>query len=429
MNQLVRKMSASKFLRHNAIFFTGSLFVGFLNYLYYPVLGRLLTPSSYGEVQTLTSLYLQISVFLTIVSYITIHVIVNTKDTAEQMHVVSALQRFAFIAGGIVLVALLLLSPAISRFLHFTSNVPFVLLLGALAVYIPVVFRIAYLRGKQLFGRASVTDGVSSAARLLLSTVLVLFVAMTQTTAVILGLLVAQFLSLGVGEWLARHAGFRTNSIRLDRKELQVLKPQLVYGAAILSVSLVGIVYQTVGILAIKHYFSPEIAGQYAGMLTISTIVYFLTVPFTGVMMSTVKVSSSLRQNYLRLAGALALIGLFGGAVVFVLAFMPSLTAKILIGDKYTDFIGLLGRMSLSMLFLAWANALLMYNIALRKYSFCISAIIALGVVVTSAIMARGSVETIVNAILACTALLVAILGIQTLVTGSKLPVATKGVL
>ncbi len=52
------------FLRHNAIFWSASLFVSFLNYLYYPVLGRLLDPTSFGETQTIISIFTQVDRFL-----------------------------------------------------------------------------------------------------------------------------------------------------------------------------------------------------------------------------------------------------------------------------------------------------------------------------------------------------------------------------
>jgi O-antigen/teichoic acid export membrane protein len=50
VKQLIDRAAGSTFLRHNLIFFTGSTVVSVLNYLYYPVLGRLLPTSDFGSV-------------------------------------------------------------------------------------------------------------------------------------------------------------------------------------------------------------------------------------------------------------------------------------------------------------------------------------------------------------------------------------------
>ncbi len=89
MRQLVRTLRESTFVRHNAIFFAGSLSIGLLNYLYYPVIGRLLHPNSFGEVQVLFSLFAQISIFFGILGLITINITANTADAAKRNRLIS----------------------------------------------------------------------------------------------------------------------------------------------------------------------------------------------------------------------------------------------------------------------------------------------------------------------------------------------------
>ena len=80
MRTIVRPLSTSAFLRHNAIFFVGAVAVGALNYLYYPILGRMLNIESFGEVQTLVSLFVQLQIFLTVMSQVTVNVVANYED-------------------------------------------------------------------------------------------------------------------------------------------------------------------------------------------------------------------------------------------------------------------------------------------------------------------------------------------------------------
>ena len=68
----LRHARRSRFLRHNSVFFISAVAVGALNYLYYPIMGRLLNTAQFGEVQTLISLFLQIAIFLSVLGLVTI---------------------------------------------------------------------------------------------------------------------------------------------------------------------------------------------------------------------------------------------------------------------------------------------------------------------------------------------------------------------
>jgi O-antigen/teichoic acid export membrane protein len=81
---MLHRARSSVFLRHNAIFFIGSVAVGLLNYLYYPVIGRLLSPVAFGEVQTLISLFLQVAIFLMVLGLVTINIVANYKSDTER---------------------------------------------------------------------------------------------------------------------------------------------------------------------------------------------------------------------------------------------------------------------------------------------------------------------------------------------------------
>ena len=80
-------LRSSDFLRNNAIFFAGSVLVGALNYLYYPLIGRLVSPATFGEIQTLVSLFLQFTIFLNVLGMITVNIMANysNKEKAHQM--------------------------------------------------------------------------------------------------------------------------------------------------------------------------------------------------------------------------------------------------------------------------------------------------------------------------------------------------------
>ncbi|MBP6931477.1 MAG: hypothetical protein KBB62_02010, partial [Candidatus Pacebacteria bacterium] len=56
---MIKKLKSDVFFRQYAIYFTGSMVVAFLNYVFHPLLGRLLSPSDFGDIQALISLIAQ----------------------------------------------------------------------------------------------------------------------------------------------------------------------------------------------------------------------------------------------------------------------------------------------------------------------------------------------------------------------------------
>ena len=385
----------SPFLRHNAIFMAGSLGVAALNYLFYPVLGRLMSPADFGEVQTLTSLFTQAAIFLTILTYVTIHVTVNTPDVTERNQILLGLEKVAMIAGYSLLLIALLSVNQLRIFLNFTDNWPFVALIVALAISVPLAFRMAFLRGKKQFLRASVTDGIGSGAKLLLAPILVLIGY--HSLGAISALAIAQVVSLVAGLVWARQAGFYGSALGAKRLRFDLLKPYLKHAfAVLLGVGGVTII-QTLDIIAIKHYFSPTEAGLYAGITTIAGIVYFLMAPVTAVLITTVGDNQTRRKNQAHLKASLTLMVLLGGGALLVMYLFPGIIINILVGSKYLVDASYLPRVGLAMLFLAVANMLMMYHIALKRYKYSFVSIAICAILLGLMQLNHGKIEDVIN--------------------------------
>ena len=385
---------SSPFLRHNATFLAGSLAVAALNYFFYLVLGRLLSPADFGEVQTLTSLFTQAAIFLTILTYVTIHVTVNVADEQERNQTLLGLERLAMLVGCGLLALALVLVNQLRGFLQFTESWPFVALIAALTLSIPLAFRMAFLRGQKQFLRASLTDGVGSAAKLLLAPVFVLLGG--RSLGAISALAISQVLSLIVGTVWARQAGFRGSAFGATRLRFDLLKPHLKHAGAVLLGAGGITLMQTLDIISIKHYFSATEAGLYAGITTIAGIVYFLMAPITGVLITLVSSKQLTRQNQLRLKGSLALMVALGGSALLAMTLFPELIIKLLVGSKYLADAHYLPRIGLAMLLLAVANALMMYHIALKRYAYSLAGIVIFTIMLG---LMRANHDTIGHAI------------------------------
>ncbi len=163
MKQLLNVAKNNEFLRSNAIFFVGSILIAVLNYLYYPILGRLLPVESFGELQVLISLYTQITIFLVVATLVVTNIVVNEKNKDASNSTTYELERLSVYIGIGFLVVISLLAVPLQNLLKFSSPLPFILV-GLLFVFsIPLAFRGAYLRGKQDFLGASISGATASA--------------------------------------------------------------------------------------------------------------------------------------------------------------------------------------------------------------------------------------------------------------------------
>ncbi len=368
ITSLTQRARGSEFLRHNAIFFTGSLAVGVLNYIYYPVLGRLMPAAGFGEVQALVSLFLQTTIFLSVVTNVAVNIVANEHDTVRRSRIVAELERLATLVVAAGLLVGLVLLPQVQAYLRFTDPAPFIILGASLLISAPLTLRQAYLRGISAFGALSVATILSAAFKLVASTALVLIGL--GTSGAIGGLVAAQIVALIYAARTARRLGLHPPPGRYLRfPDLAVIKPQLPYAALVLVVSLVTTVQFSFDILVVKHYFPAGVAGLYAGVATIARIIFFLTGSVAGVLLSTVKIAGPPSHTRALLLRSVVLQTALGGSALLAFSLWPRFFIHVLIGPRYLPLAGLLPELSLALFVTAFVSLFMAYDLALRRAS------------------------------------------------------------
>jgi len=405
-------MRHSQFLRHNAVFFLGSVTVGALNYLYYPVLGRLLAPAAFGEVQTLISLFLQLGIFLSVLSLVTVNIVANATDDEQRNRLVLEFERLALVVALVLVVLTLFLQPVFQRFLHFESAWPFTLLAIAIVVTVPFTLRGAFLRGQQRFGLASIANLTGSAAKLIGSAVLVAIGL--GTAGAIGGVVLAQSIACALVVWWSLRLGLHDGGLRprLRLPDLRLLLPELRYALVVLAASLVITVQYSIDILVIKHYFDAHTAGLYAGIASVARIIFFLTASIALVLMPAVRLHNGGRENRMLLIKSFILFAAVATPALALLLLFPKFVAGTLMGASYEAMADVLPRLSIAILIISILNLLVTYYLALRKYG--IAAVTLLGALITYALMAANheTVTAVVNGLLAGSAIMLGLLGL-----------------
>lgn len=394
------KVRNSEFLRHNAIFFVGSVAIGVLNYIYYPILGRLLEPAPFGEVQTLVSLFLQLAIFLGVLGNLTVNIVANHGDEPVGRRTMLELEKLSLVVSLIGLAVVVVLAPVLQQFFKFESFIPFIILAVAIVVSVPSTFRSAYLRGKKYFGLTSIAGLVAAAAKLAFSIVLIWLGF--GTIGAITGLVLAQLASFAYAAIKARQAGFDQSlwSNFFQPPDMKLVLPELKYAGLVLVSSLTITALYSIDIIAVKHYFDAQTAGEYAGIATVARIIFFLTASIAQVLLPSVMLRNSAGKNRGILLKSLALTTFVGGSALVVFWLMPNFITRLLMGDEYVRFAYLLPRLGLVVFVVSLLNLLMLYFMALRHYAIAFIAIMGLAVTCGLVGIHHDSLQAIVDSML-----------------------------
>lgn len=395
-----KQLRQSTFLRHNAIFFAGSVAVGALNYLYYPILGRLLEPSIFGEVQVLVSLFLQLTIFLTVLSLVTINLVANYRDEARRNRMVFELEKLALIVALVILLVTLVAGEQLKQLLQFESQWPFVILAITLVVTVPFTFRTAYLRGVHRFAATSLASIIGASSKILFSIALVMIGL--GTSGAIAGLALAQAASLGYAAWQARASGLvrPLNPRRFALPKLHMLLPELRYSIFVLLGSLGVMVLFSIDVIIVKLFFDAHTTGLYAGVATIARIIFFLTASISQVLLPSVKLNQPAHKNRQLLMKSMLLLTVISAPVLLMCVIAPEFLIGLLMGENYLVYAGLLTVLSWAMFVISILNIIVLYFLALRRYTPAVFAII--GSVATCVLLLayHSTLETVVNILL-----------------------------
>lgn len=380
MQKFVSQIRDNTFLRHNAIFFVGSLFVGALNYLYYPVLGRMLEPAAFGEVQALVSLFLQLSIFLTVLGMVTVVIVTNYKDQDSRNQVIFELEKSALAVALILFLATVVLQKQLQHFFQFQDTAPFIMLAVALVVTVPFTFRSSFLRGKKYFGLASWANILGAGGKLLLSVLLV--TVGLGTAGAIGGIVAAQVIAaVFAGYYALRHGLHIPGDFgRFALPRLHKIAGELRYTGWVLATSLTVMVLLSIDIVVVKHYFDAHTAGLYAGIATVARILFFLTASIGQVLLSSVSLEAGAQKNAQLLRKSLILFAVVGGSALLVCVALPETVIKLLMGSEYSAFAELLPKLSATVFIVSLINMLVTYFIALHH--FTVGKIVIIGAVV-----------------------------------------------
>jgi len=311
------------------VMIVGSNFANFVAYIYHLVVGRLLGPSAYGELSTVISLLGLIFAAFTFFGL----VIVKFVSSAEKNDYATILSWFVKKAakfGVVMSLAMFLLSPVLSKFLHI--NILIFIILSAVFYFgvLGFVYR-SFMQGILSFREVVIANNLDVGSRLILG---LIFIYLGWSVAgAVFGIVLAIFISY---LYLRRYVlKYHKEKVPKEFKEVQKV---FRYTIPIVVASFATNSLFATDVILVKHYFSAHDAGIYASLSTLGKLIFYGAGPVGAVMFPMVSRRYSQKKTYTKIF-FLALL-LTSGISLFVIAiykFFPILSIKILYGNSFTE--------------------------------------------------------------------------------------------
>lgn len=409
----VKKLKDDDFIKNNAIYWTASLCISFINYLYYPVLGHIMKPADFGETQTIISIFTQAAIFFQVLSLVGIGIITKYTSDSERTSITNELSRLALFCSFVLLVCTIIFSGAMERFFHFSSISPFYALACSLMVSVPLSFANSYLQGHKNFWKLSVGNLLGSISKIFFSVLFVLLglCAFGAVGGLVCAQILALIYALKMGKGL-RH--FVAANLHFRKIQLEIIKPELPYAGMVLATALGTNLLLSFDILVVKHYFSPKEAGLYTGISIISNIIFYVTGSLAAVLIPSITVSKPAAENFRVLMRSLRLVLGIGGLTTIVFILVPHLIVAILLGQRYAVYSSYLRGLSVAIFAMSIANLLIYYHIGLRH--FLVAPVVLLGLFLTLALLEHTHAtmaDVVHDLVLGALSLLVLLIGMS----------------
>ncbi len=365
MRARLAKLSQDPFYRQNLVFFVGSMGAAVLNYLYHPVLSRLMSTEAFGETQALFSLFTQGSVILTVIGMVLMNIFTNRAEDGDARGLIAMLYSLSFFLMLALALGFAVFSPLLADSMQFRSAVPFLALSAVFLISVPFNFYKFYLQAHQRFSAISVLGMIAALGRVLAAALLVYLGA--STFGAMMGLFVAIGLCL---LYAKKKIGQYLRLPRLQKVRFwEPLRREGAYAALIFCGLLFVTLLYTADTLVVKYFFDPDIAGIYSGVATVARIIFFATGSISGVLLAHIKLSQTPLENHLIFMKGLVLTMCVGGSFFVTFALFPSFILSALLGPQYQALAPLLLPLSVLLCVVSLVHLFVSYFLALRRYA------------------------------------------------------------
>jgi len=372
---MILSLLKSDYAKWSLIVLTGSLFASFLNYGFTLIMGRMLSLSFFGEVSAIFGLMvILVAPTQAISNYVSRHIsfLAGKKDYLAAKAWLRKVSRSVFLFSLVLLFLFWFSVPFLSRFLGINFLPLFVF-----SFSIPLSFMLSVyagaLQGLKSF-KAFSFQGVLGAALKLVGAVIFVYFGLFVP-----GVMLAMVISLGSAYFYnyIKIKSFWKGMNLIEQIETissgTVMKS--IFSKSFLTVFLAALfvaLISSIDVILAKHFFNPEMAGEYAALSVIGKILIYIASAFVTVMFTVVSeifAEEKMRAEQI-FKKTLAYISTISLPVVLVFGFVPDIAVGVFFGSSYVKIASYLPIFSVAMFFFSLSIAFIHYFLAIRNNSF-----------------------------------------------------------
>lgn len=355
-----------KFLYLGGISLAGAFLVNVLNYFFTLVTGRMLGPSLFAEVATITGFFLLIIVpssALTLYVAKEIAVFNSEGHISNQRAFFRRSTKQGIYAGLIGFVIFTLCVPALSLYLKIDY-----LKLLLFGLVIPVNFLVAVtngmFQGRESFGVLAVANILSSALKFVLAIIAIKMGL--AVIGVILSLILSSVITY-VFSLINLNRALPLGGAAIDEDASLFRLREFMYDYNFIFWTTLGLALLfNMDVILAKHYLTPVDAGHYAALSILSKIILYASMSLISVMFPLISSSKGKgRKTVLNMS--LFIITAIAVAVLGVVQLFPKLWVGILFGAAYDSIIPFLTTVGIAMYFLSLVYCLVNYFVAIKR--------------------------------------------------------------
>lgn len=344
----------------STIVILGSNSASAINYVYHFLMGRLLGPSSYGELASLISVIGLLGIIPGSINLVIVKQISAAKNESEINNLVGWFKKKIFISSLIFSIIVLIASPLIASFLNIHKVSYLIIIALSFLFSLQAGFYRAILQGLLKFKEMVISILAENSIKLILSIILILIGF--RVGGAMLALLISIFLGWYITNlFLKRHSPKNPASLLNTKEMLKFTIPVAVQAFAITSL-------YTSDVILVKHFFPAHEAGIYAALSTLGKIIFFATSPINTVMFPLVSQRKSRGESYNKIFFYSFFITAFFSIMILTFYYLlPKLAINILFGGAYLEAYNLLFWFGVFMCLFTLSTLLVNYNLSLTR--------------------------------------------------------------
>jgi len=372
---LGKMKQANNFIKSSSILFIAVMIGNIANYLFQFFMGHNLSTSDFGILNSLLSLMMIGAVPAGTIMLVMARYISKFKAGEEWGKVTkfykNSLKRMT-LSTCIVIIFFLFLNGRITAFMKIPSSWPVIILGSTLFVSLLLPVNIGTLQGLQRFGYLGINACFGGVSRLLFG---ILFVSLGLRVN---GALLATLLSALVIMIITFYPLKSLFNQRLSSNIESHTREIITYSLPVILATVSFMIITNIDLVLVKHYFSPEEAGYYAGAAVLGRSVLYLPGVIVMVIFPMISESHTLNKDtYGLLNKGLLLTAILAGTGMLSFLVMPEIMITFLFGNKFIEAAPLLRLFGVAMFPLALINIIINFNLARNKSRFIYSLVIS----------------------------------------------------